>query len=230
MKQILDEVGVVFWLDGATLLGAMREGRFISWDHDVDFTIWKESIAGDKEKLLIKRLREKGFEVGIYNININVRKPDVESVWLDVNLFSYDDTYAILPNFYPANFAGRVLNHLIFIFSAPYHCLVYNEKPFLKRFIRRLCIAIARLTPSFLRVPLVRAGTVIYNKIGTNNNAHMIPKHYFTDLTTMQLYGMEFKVPAETEKYIAFRYGEDWRTPKKDWLTVRDDGAVIGQG
>jgi len=36
IKHILDDVGVKYWLDFGTLLGAVRDGKFIPWDTDID--------------------------------------------------------------------------------------------------------------------------------------------------------------------------------------------------
>ena len=52
--DIIEDVGIEYWLEGGTCLGAVRDGRFIPWDHDVDLGIKFESE--DKINLLIKQL------------------------------------------------------------------------------------------------------------------------------------------------------------------------------
>ena len=53
-----------------------------------------------------------------------------------------------------------------------------------------------------------------------------IPNRFFTDLSTITFYGMEFKVPSPVEEYLEYRYGKDWRTPKRDYIYYKDDGAI----
>lgn len=54
----------------------------------------------------------------------------------------------------------------------------------------------------------------------------IVPNRYFNKFSTMQFYGMEVKVPAKKEEYLAYRYGEDWQIPRRDWITEEEDGAV----
>ena len=52
--NIIEDVGLEYWLEGGTCLGAVRDGHFIPWDHDVDLGIKFDSE--DKITLLIKQL------------------------------------------------------------------------------------------------------------------------------------------------------------------------------
>ena len=53
-KTILDQANIKFWLNFGTLLGAIRDGALISYDHDIDLRIlartWKPSLCKVFEK------------------------------------------------------------------------------------------------------------------------------------------------------------------------------------
>jgi fukutin-related protein len=46
--SVLDEAGVRYWLEGGSLLGAMRHSDIIPWDYDVDIGIYEDDIARSK--------------------------------------------------------------------------------------------------------------------------------------------------------------------------------------
>jgi len=64
VADVLEEVGVEFILYGGTLLGAVREKKFIAIDKDIDFAMLQENLlpAADEIK---KRLIEKKMKVHI---------------------------------------------------------------------------------------------------------------------------------------------------------------------
>lgn len=48
LQSVCDELGIKFYMDGGTLLGAVRDKGFISWDTDMDFIMHRR----DYERLL----------------------------------------------------------------------------------------------------------------------------------------------------------------------------------
>ena len=67
-KKILDKHQIRFGLIGGTLLGAIRDKGFIPHDHDIDLFMLKEHQ--EQILLVLHTLRENGFEVGRYDIDI----------------------------------------------------------------------------------------------------------------------------------------------------------------
>ncbi|XP_066595062.1 ribitol 5-phosphate transferase FKRP [Prorops nasuta] len=52
----LEEVGIRFWLEGGSLLGAMRSGDILPWDHDVQIGINRDDL--ERSQWLVKAKRK----------------------------------------------------------------------------------------------------------------------------------------------------------------------------
>jgi len=63
MKEILDKNRINYWLDAGTLLGAVRNGKIIGWDHDIDLATWYENV--DRIVSIFPELKKRGFEANV---------------------------------------------------------------------------------------------------------------------------------------------------------------------
>lgn len=62
--------------------------------------------------------------------------------------------------------------------------------------------------------------------VGDENAVHKsVDGRFYRSLRTLLFRGVEYAVPAETDAYLAARYGE-WRTPVTVWDFRRDDQAI----
>ena len=50
-----------------------------------------------------------------------------------------------------------------------------------------------------------------------------IPLEYFCKLDHIEFLGNNFYIPSNAKEYLAYRYGEDWRIPKQNWLYWKDE-------
>jgi lipopolysaccharide cholinephosphotransferase len=62
--KLLKEYKVNYWLDQGSLLGAVRNNAFLSWDHDVDLGVWYSEI--DTVKKVGKKLTDMGAHVNFF--------------------------------------------------------------------------------------------------------------------------------------------------------------------
>ena len=83
-SKVLKKLKLKYWLEGGTLIGAIREGAILSWDKDVDVSM----LETDRKKLwknkdLIKKWGLKpGYTDQIYRI-------DFKNVYMDIFSFEY---------------------------------------------------------------------------------------------------------------------------------------------
>jgi lipopolysaccharide cholinephosphotransferase len=236
LKALFDEFGIQFWLDGGTLLGAVREGKIIEWDHDVDLCMWNR----DRKKLfsaLNELKRRKGKIILAYPLHpnfqsITLKLPPFEGnidvvLWPDkadkldnltLNLEGMYGQLTLLQRFFcmTQDYFALVRHFLYYDFS-----LSLFRKP--DTFIARILEYSLPPLPQKLKMFLLRL--LRHWKIGYYNWVITTPKHYFENLGTIEFYGLTFNIPSDVEAYLKYHYGEDWKTPRKKWRWLEDDKA-----
>ncbi len=63
VKEVLDKYHTEFWLECGTLLGAVRIGKFIPWEHDIDLSTWQDRVSESVRMSISRELSSKGFKV-----------------------------------------------------------------------------------------------------------------------------------------------------------------------
>lgn len=55
-----------------------------------------------------------------------------------------------------------------------------------------------------------------------------IPAHWFADFREHEFLAVKgLRVPADAEAYLEYKYGPDWRVPRRDWDFYTEDGAIV---
>lgn len=223
VKQALDNADIEYWLDQGTLLGAVREGKFIQHDNDIDLDTW--SNYADNVKIACRELRKKGFKI-YFNEYEEFVRTEKEGCVIYVEWYHLKNDKAIKKWIVSVNSIGGFLKHFNW---TPIPPLLGNEKKLNNRapFLTKIFLRIVYSLPSLLKKRLLKIIWAINKKkIGCKYVTLSVPSDYFTNLQTIEFYGMKFKVPVRTKEYLRYRYGENWKTPKKDWKYWKDDGAI----
>ena len=233
-KEILDKHGIIYWLDFGSLLGAVREGRILKWDNDIDLGIidifWNKLIS------ILPEFEEKGFSVRVEKFKIFedlFLKSFIlhRNIMIDFSPYSINSGYALHCTAFPCSNIGRGLSAL--------DCLLLLQKtkvsPKFKIVERILGTGLYfvpyRQKKSFSHI--IQSLAVRWKSSALRSYrvyCWVIPKHYFEKLHTIEMYGVTFNIPSDAEDYLKYHYGENWKIPKKNWLWYRDDGSIRDLG
>lgn len=223
VKEIFDKHNIRYWLDLGALLGAVRDGRIMEWDHDIDIATtddnWEEVVA------TVPELLDKGFCVVLesYKVCNNLLRKAIyvekKGCPLAIIIYQIKGEYALDAGFLPISRISR-------LFCAIYMVLITEGLPRTISWKIKLAHRLRPLIPFHLRKFLAVIARLIFIASGSMLFMWTIPRHYFEDLGSMGFYGMTFNIPNNLEEYLKFHYGKDWKSPKKEWTWWEDDGAV----
>ena len=166
MADVLEGLGMAFWLEGGTLLGAIRDGEYPVGDHDIDLSTWMDSIR--IYQLIIQEATACGFVC--------------------------DDQF------------GPPGAHLQFC-----------------RFGLQLDLWFKTREGENAWWYVPRPDRTMVRK--------QVPAYFYDLLTPYSFHGRTFNAPADSDGYLAYRYG-DWRTvvPDGQYDGNMDDGAIAHEG
>ena len=175
--DVLEEEKCNYFLDAGTLLGAIRDKKFIPWDHDVDLGI----IYNNQKKIdeLIKALKQ-NFYVRALEFK------DAPEIWK------------------PGKY--RIIK-------------VYKKIGLFRR--DKLCLDIF----IFYKSTLEKTGEEVY-KYGVWGRNAFYPENILKEFKSIEFYNRKYIVPKNTSDFLEFKYGKDWRTPKKEWSTILNDTSL----
>ncbi len=204
--KILKQNKLKYWIGQGTLLGIIREGNLIDWDHDIDICMWPEEI--EKEKI-VNILTDNNFifredlTFGEKFDQLSFDKPGGRRV--DINFYQKQklkDNTIVACNKY-----GFPRNKLMSLIDAISLVDVYNGK--YKNFIRKL--RFLKATMKYFKNVLIKIG-FFYKTAG-----YMQPIELLKEFKEIDFYGINVTVPIATEKYLEHVYGENWRQPVKNF-------------
>ena len=212
IKDIFDDCDIEFWLDQGTLLGAVRDGKFILWDHDIDIGMWYNSV--NKVKDLTKNIRDLRLDV-----SFKTRKDQIslrgEGFRIDVGLYHRKGIFATkVWVICEKTTTAYAIKYLLWILEVlphidhPAKSIKKSRYPFATICLYK-CTAIV---PYYIKRQWIKVLNILFEKIGCRHARRVevsVPSHYFTNLSAITFYGMEFKVPSKTEEYLAYKYGKD---------------------
>ncbi|XOV79291.1 MAG: LicD family protein [Aestuariibacter sp.] len=237
VMQVFEQLDIEVWIDQGTLLGAVRDDGFIPWDWDIDLSAWYGDWVEQPE--LQEKLKNAGFELIYLRKSRSLRIEPVSKYpgWRQVDVHLYkvkaEQACTYFFEFDINNRTQKWLFKLIMKLDWLQRAIV-QEPPSLKLLLKRpeLANRVYRNRKGGVRLLLFRFVKMIKHRVFlyrfnrfSKLRSVQTPVHYYHSLTRKTLLKGEYSAPADTNTYLAFKYGENWRIPIQnyDW---RNDGSV----
>lgn len=208
IKETFDDYNIEFWLDSGALLGAIRNGKFIEWDHDIDVGAWKEDLERIK-----KACTANGFSVHYdknYDGNFMTVTGNVGSSF-GIFFFDKNSKESKFKFVYSTNKVGAVCDYILWCLKLRH--AGQKQSPLPLSFIEA-SVNTCKLIPEAIREKAIYVLQIVYTKIGGITVKTILPNHFFRKFTFIKFYDMDIRVPFDYRHYLAFRYGDDWMVPK----------------
>lgn len=194
-----------YWLEAGTALAAHRDGKIFDWEHDIDIGVWYEEIK-DIEGIAqyfaaagyVLEI-QKGFPYLDNIIQLRSRKPELLDI--DIYLYKKCGEYAYMRWIQkPEGLLATTKKRLLFGLRSFVNPITFRSR------------LLAQWIPFRLRVAVFNAYLKLH--LATSScRFHRFPLHFFSNLRTIEFYGAEVPIAADTDAFLEYRYGADWRVP-----------------
>ena len=224
IKHILDDAGVKYWLDLGTLLGAVRDGKFIPWDTDIDIS----TMCTELNKIIkkISKIEQKGFKVDITDVAFCIHRVD-DPATININFSFYrpqgDKAWKLWGKKSPK--FSSILKYFDMLADRILYWKLRSKMAMRERIV-------FALIPNFANNAIRNFSFKVCKWFGQEFTALVIPKSYYENLCSISLNGITFKAPFPTHEYLSLLYGEDWQKPDPNWkgkYPAIDDAFDIGK-
>tara|TARA_B110000008_G_scaffold279890_1_gene329388 strand:+ start:349 stop:1098 length:750 start_codon:yes stop_codon:yes gene_type:complete len=213
---ILDQHKIQHWVTDGTLLGLIRENKILPWDTDIDLAVFKKDVSVPN---LIMIFINEGFEYLEVLPEVDSLHFRIDNVQLDINLYTEKSgKTSIKWATNPVGLLDRIIvqsinkmfegRKKIDIPSTETSRVVGLFKIFLSSFGRIL-------SDDFLEKIFTYARSK-YLYLGSQYPSELI------EMKKFNFKGYTINVPINSDEYLRLTYGDDWKTPKKDFVWETD--------
>jgi hypothetical protein len=227
--EILTDNNINYWICHGTLLGIIRENRLLPWDNDIDFAVWDDEHS--KEKILKIFSTDERFKLEVVPEEINSLHFSTVDKRVDINFYSRDTDKAYIK--------WVVMPESIFLKFYYFSVNFITTDMVISKAVESSNGNSIKLIKLLITIPLTFVRIILPKKFKSRLHKNLYQKldsigySYPMELMkckVMNFLSVDVVVPVEPEEVLKFTYGEDWRTPKQEYVWYKEAKNLLRQG
>jgi len=216
-RGVLDQVQFPYFIDTGTLLGTIRDRRFIPWDNDIDFGTIRTPDTHRQLAEASRILHAAGYTYSRTDQGTYFTKaPDIE---FGIMFYERDGQF-FRNEFRKLEFPYGPFSRIAYLIKAVQSGFIVaydGHSPGKK--IRNLLLKAIGSRPFRPERQFSKLFNLQIKEI-------KIPVKFFDNLKALELYGDEYPAPSPPEEYLTWRYG-DWQTPVSKYNYWVEDQSIV---
>jgi lipopolysaccharide cholinephosphotransferase len=220
IDKIFRKHGIEYWLEGGTLLGAVRHRGFIPWDDDLDINVlWKDipRIRQILQSELPDNMCYQDITLDMNHHLIISKVRDKNSIFEDPGCKRMKER-GIFVDLIPVEevVSQRLKNSIDFVYIRCLRGMRHYNDRFIEKFLGYLCYV-----PAIFCVGVCRLWTKLFHShqwghtYGWLSYNHIAEKDIFP-LTEIMFEGHLFYAPHDPDAYLTTLYGDYMQIPPED--------------
>ena len=223
-----DKNGILYSLDGGTLLGAVRHRGFIPWDDDIDVCLLRGEY--EKFKALIKKDNHPYYKIHCYDIDgysfpymklsdertliIEGKGDRRKKIGVNIDIFPEDH----VPDDVEKQKEDRIINHSLWRKLNSKTCRITGIRPFIRSYVKlrnTSAMDICKEIDHRANNPDYYGSCHIGDAIMSYYAMTRYDQEWLKEYTTLPFEGNDYKVFSEWDKILTNLYN-DYMTPHPD--------------
>ena len=226
VAKLLRDNNINYWICHGTLLGVIRDNMLLPWDHDIDFAVWADEISKDQ---LLDIFIHAGYKQEILMDEYDNLFFSTKGKRIDINFYRKNKDIAYTKWVSPSKNPLFIKLYYFIVCELCYSLDIDRIKvnKFQYRLAKwifiQLLLLIKPLIPNFVKKILKQDVVKRLKYVGYS---------YSMDLMTFKkvsFLGIKVPVPKDSEKYLEFTYGKDWKTPDKNFVWHLEAKNLLSQ-